>query len=152
MPAAKRWRSTLAAALAAIFVCSLSLRAAPGVAQARAQSAASDTIFVDYVSDFSSLDTTKCYDTQCYPWTHAMYDQLIGYDTQHGSGDNLIPDAAAAMPTITNGGKTYTFKLRHDVRFWNGRVATAADWVYSFERIINPVNQAGAAAFWQAIV
>jgi oligopeptide transport system substrate-binding protein len=152
MPAGKRWRSTLAAALAAVFVCSLSLHAAPGVAQARAHSANSDTIFVDYISDFSSLDTGKCYDTQCYPWAHAMFDQLMQYDTRHGTGDNLIPDAAAAMPTITNGGKTYIFRLRHDVHFWNGRLATSADWIYSFERIINPTTQAGAAAFWQAIV
>jgi oligopeptide transport system substrate-binding protein len=52
------------------------------------------------------------------------------------------------MPTITNGGKTYTFKLRHDVHFWNGKLATAADWVYSFNRIIDPKTQAGGASFW----
>src|SRR5579871_1269616 len=106
MPAWKPWRSILAAVLAALFVCSLSLRAAPGVVQARAHSAGSDTIYVDYISDFSSLDTGKCYDTECYPWVHMMFDQLVQYDERNGSGDNLIPDAAATMPTITNGGKT----------------------------------------------
>ena len=39
-----------------------------------------------------------------------------------------------------------------DVHFWNGRLVTSADWVYSFERIINPATQAGAASFWMNIV
>jgi ABC-type transport system substrate-binding protein len=82
---------------------------------------------------------------------HAMYDQLVTYDTSRGNDDSLIPDAAAAMPKISGDGKTYTFALRHDVRFWNGRVVTSADWKYSFERIINPQTEAGAASFWMNI-
>ena len=107
---------------------------------------------VDYGSDFSTLDSGKCYDGQCYPFMRAMYDRLVDYDTGHAPGTTLIPDAAAAMPAIGNGGLTYTFKLRHDVHFWNGRLVTSADWVYSFERIINPTTQAGAASFWNNIV
>lgn len=144
-------RVMLAAALAVAFVCGLSPRIAPNAVQARTLNAASGTLIVDYTNDFSTLDTGKCYDGQCYPFMRAMYDRLIDYDTAHGSGANLIPDAAAAMPAISNGGKTYTFQLRHDVHFWNGRVVTSADWVYSFERIINPATQAGAASFWMNI-
>ncbi len=152
MSSGKTRRGLFSAALAALVVCGLSLHAAPGVAQARAAHAGGGTLIVDYLADFSSLDTGKCYDTQCYPFTHAMFDQLVGYDTAHGSGLNLIPDAAAAMPTISNGGRTFTFQLRHDVHFWNGRLVTSADWVYSFERVLNPATQAGAASFWQGIV
>ena len=122
MPRRHHRRYMLLVALTAVVVCSLSLRAAPGIAQARSHMANGGTIVVDYINDFSTLDTGKCYDTQCFAWMHAMYDQLVGYDTRHGSGDSFIPDAAAAMPTITNGGKTYTFALRHDVHFWNGRL------------------------------
>jgi len=147
-----KWRSTLTAILGVALVCGVTLQAAPGLAHARAHAAGGKTIVVDYIADFSSLDSARCYDTQCYPFMHAMYDQLVGYDTAHGTGLSLIPDAAAAMPAISNGGKTYTFQLRHDVHFWNGRLVTAADWVYSFQRIIDPKSQAGAAAFWQGIV
>jgi len=147
-----KWQSIFAAVLAATVVCNLTPRSAPPLVQARVAAASGGTLVVDYISDFSSLDTALCYDTQCYPWTHALYDQLVGYDTAHGSGLNLIPDAAAAMPALSNGGKTYTFQLRHDVRFWNGRPVTAADWAYSFQRIIDPKSKAGAAAFWQGIV
>lgn len=118
-----------------------------------AQSAgASSTLIINYLDDLSHLDPGLCYDTGCYPWMHAMYDQLVGYDTNHGTGDTIVPDAAAALPTVTNGGRTYVFKLRNDVHFWNGRLVTSADWVYSFERIINPATQAGAQAFWLDIV
>ena len=148
----RRWQSRLTAVLGAFMVCGLALQAAPRAVQARVHQASGGTIIVDYISDFSSLDSARCYDTQCYPFMHAMYDQLVGYDTAHGTGLNLIPDAAAAMPTLSNGGKTYTFKLRPDVHFWNGRLVTADDWVYSFQRIIDPKTEAGAAAFWQGIV
>jgi ABC-type transport system substrate-binding protein len=135
------------AALATLVVCTVSARVTPRAAQAQTHG----TIVVDYVNDFSTLDTGKCYDTQCYGWMHAMYDQLIGYNTKRGTGDSFIPDAAA-LPTITHGGKTYTFALRHDVHFWNGRLVTSADWVYSFERILDPKTQAQVASFWMNIV
>lgn len=141
------WRAAAAAAL----IAGLSLQVAPHATLARSAHAAT-TLIVDYKTDISHLDTGKCYDTECYPFVHEMYDQLVGYDITHGNGDTLIPDAAAAMPAITNGGKTYTFKLRHDVHFWNGKLATAADWVYSFNRIIDPKTQAGGASFWFNIV
>ncbi len=147
-----RWRRSVTAALAAGLVCMLSLQIAPRGVQAQAHRAGGGTLIIDFIADFSSLDTARCYDTQCYPFMHAMYDQLVGYDTEHGTGLNLIPDAAAAMPRITNGGRTFTFKLRQYVRFWNGRLATADDWVYSFERVLDPKTQAGAASFWQGIV
>ncbi|MGH2345084.1 MAG: ABC transporter substrate-binding protein, partial [Chloroflexota bacterium] len=141
------WRAAAAAAL----IGGLSLQAAPHAASARSAHAGT-TLIVDYKTDISHLDTGKCYDTECYPFVHVMYDQLVGYDITHGNGDTLIPDAAAAMPAVTNGGKTYTFKLRHDVHFWNGKLVTAADWVYSFNRIIDPKTQAGGASFWFNIV
>jgi len=98
------------------------------------------------------LDTGRCYDTECYPFMKVLYDRLLDYDTSKGAGNDLIPEAAVAMPTLSNGGRTYIFKLRNDVHFWNGRLATSADWVYSFERIIDPKTQAGAASFWFGIV
>ncbi len=129
------------------------LVAAPwGLTSARAArsvaSASGATLTITFHDDFSHLDSALCYDTECYAAMKALYDRLVDYDTHHGSGDTIIPDAATALPTITNGGRTYTFKLRQDVRFWNGRPVTSADWVYSFERIINPKTKSGGQSFW----
>lgn len=144
-----KWRHPRRRAVAAVaLIGALTLQAGAHSTQARTAHAGGGTLIIDFTADISHLDTGKCYDTECYPFMHVMYDQLVQYDITHGIGDNIIPDAATAMPTITNGGRTYTFKLRHDVHFWNGMLATAADWVYSFNRIIDPKTQAGAASFW----
>jgi peptide/nickel transport system substrate-binding protein len=49
---------------------------------------------------------------------------------------SFVPDAAAEMPTISDGGMVFTFKLRSDVRFHNGDRMTADDVVYSWERYL----------------
>lgn len=137
----------LASALA--LASSVSLRAASASHPVRSDRAGSGTLILDFQTDVSHLDTGKCYDTECYPLMKVMYDRLVDYK---GTSAEIIPDAASAMPTITNGGKTYTFALRHDVQFWNGHIATSSDWKYSFERILDPATQAGGASFWQNIV
>ncbi len=138
----------LSAVLAVAIIGGLTLRIPGNTAQARPARAAG-TLIVDFQSDFASLDSALCYDNQCYPFMKAMFDRLVDYA---GASENLVVDAAAAMPAIANGGKTYTFTLRRDVHFWNGRLATAPDWAYSFERVINPKTQSGAASFWMNIV
>lgn len=151
MSRSQRWSLTRGLT-ALLLIGAVTFQTTPGLSLPRTAHAAGSTLLVDYVSDISHLDSALCYDTECYPWMHAMYDQLVGYDTSHGTGDALVPDAASAMPTVTNGGKTYVFPLRSDVHFWNGRLVTVADWVYSFERIIDPKTQAGAQSFWLDIV
>jgi oligopeptide transport system substrate-binding protein len=44
------------------------------------------------------------------------------------------PDIAKGMPSVSPDGLTYTFHLRHNVRFWNGDPVTAADFIYSWNR------------------
>ena len=44
----------------------------------------------------------------------------------------------SALPTVGAGGKSYTFHLRHGVRFHHGREMTADDVKYSLERIVTP--------------
>src|SRR4029453_14929880 len=39
---------------------------------------------------------------------------------------------------ITNNGKTYTFKLRPNVKFHNGQTMTADDVNYSTDRVLDP--------------
>ena len=53
--------------------------------------------------------------------------------------DNLkvVPDIAAGPPDISADGLTYTFHLRPEARFSNGDPVTAADFVYSWNRVEN---------------
>src|SRR5438128_8881673 len=57
----------------------------------------------------------------------------------------LKPNAAEAMPEIRDGGRVYVFKLRKGIYFtadpWfkgKKRALTAADYVYSWKRLIDP--------------
>lgn len=49
------------------------------------------------------------------------------------------------VPTPTNGGKTYTFKIREGVKFHNGDVLTAKDIKATFDKIITPPKGVASA-------
>ena len=54
-----------------------------------------------------------------------------------GPGLKIIPDIASRWE-VSGGGLVYTFHLRRGVKFSNGREVTAADFKYSFERLLSP--------------
>jgi oligopeptide transport system substrate-binding protein len=62
-------------------------------------------------------------------------------------GDNLepAPDIAERWE-ISNNGQTYTFYLRQDVKFQDGKLVTAADFKYSWERACAPQTGSLTAA------
>jgi oligopeptide transport system substrate-binding protein len=74
--------------------------------------------------------------------------------TTHGSGDklifsglvaldpkmNLIPDIAESW-TVSADGMTYTFKIRANAKFHDGRAVTAQDFVYAWERAADPATE-----------
>lgn len=144
-------RAAVAAATIALAVTA-SLHAAPGSAQARnAASRYHGTLIVDYQTDISHLDPARCYDGECYSWNHAMFDQLVTFRANSTYDYKIVPDAATAMPRLSNGGKTYTFQLNKNMHFWDGKPVTAPDWKFSFERVINPKTESGAQSFWLGI-
>ena len=65
-----------------------------------------------------------------------LYDGLLEFDP------NLNPVPAIAREwQVSRDGRTYTFQLRDDVRFHNGRRVVAEDFVYSFTRIFEPSRE-----------
>lgn len=60
---------------------------------------------------------------------------------------DVVPDLAAAMPTVSKDGLTYTFKIRSDAKFSDGTPITAQDFVWSFQRVIDPKAQSGASYY-----
>ena len=70
-----------------------------------------------------------------------VYDGLVAYRRVGGpAGSTLVPDLARAIPSPTDGGRTYVFRLRRDVRFSTGRPVRASDVRASVIRLfrINP--------------
>ncbi len=54
------------------------------------------------------------------------------------STTEFVCDLCTEMPRPTNDGKTYTFKIRQDVKFHDGSQLTAKDVAASWQRIVSP--------------
>ena len=74
----------------------------------------------------------------------AIYDTLLTYDYLARPA-KLVPNAAAALPEVADGGKTYTFRIRPGIYFSDDaafkgvkRELTAADYAYSVKRFFDP--------------
>lgn len=63
---------------------------------------------------------------------------------------NVIPGAAESW-TISEDGKTYVFTLREGMQWSDGRPVTAADFEFSFKRILDPVTASRSAAMLYVI-
>ncbi len=68
-----------------------------------------------------------------------FYSVLIRVDPHNPSDtSHLVCDLCTQMPQPTDGGKTWTFKIRTGVKFQNGDPLTAADVAASFNEIAFP--------------
>jgi oligopeptide transport system substrate-binding protein len=126
---------------------------APTIVIASLQAAAGDepkqggVMTLTYKHDISTLDPAIGYDWQNPSMMQALFDGLMDY--RPGTFE-LVPDIAESY-TVSGNGKVYTFKLRHGIKFQNGREVTAADFKYSFERILNPKTQSPAQSYFSVI-
>jgi oligopeptide transport system substrate-binding protein len=104
---------------------------------------AAGTLRLGMLSDFRSLDPAVANDSVSMPIIRMLFQPLLDYD----DGVNLVPLTAEALPTLSKDGKTYTFNLRKDVHFSNGRGVTADDYLYSWRRVMNPKTKSPWAGF-----
>lgn len=58
---------------------------------------------------------------------------------------HIIPELAVSIPTISQGGRTYTFTIRQDARFADGRHCTAQDVAHSLARALSPALSSSVA-------
>jgi oligopeptide transport system substrate-binding protein len=84
-------------------------------------------------SDPPTLDPQMATDAGSASYIVEIFSGLVTIDRDL----NIVPDIAASWD-ISNDGKVYTFHLRDDVLFHNGKQATANDFKWSIERACAP--------------
>ncbi len=105
------------------------------------------SVVVTYKDDVSTLDPAIGYDWQNWSMIKSLFSRLMDY--KPGTTE-LVPDLAESY-AISPDGLTYTFKLRHGVKFHNGREMTADDVAYTFDRTVNPKTQSPGQGFFKSI-
>ena len=112
-----------------------------------APSAAADmkkTLHVAFSTAENGFDPQAVYDSYSYYVCHSIFDPLYAYD-YFARPVRLVPNTAAALPEVSDGGRTFTVKVRPGIYFADDpafkgkkRELTAQDYVYSIKRIFDP--------------
>ncbi|MEV4512203.1 ABC transporter substrate-binding protein [Dactylosporangium sp. NPDC049525] len=88
-------------------------------------------------SDADSWDPVRAYYAWVWNFQKGYYVRTLLTNASKPGEDGLKlePDLAEKLPEITDGGKTYTFKLKAGVKFEDGSPITSKDVKYGIERV-----------------
>jgi oligopeptide transport system substrate-binding protein len=98
-------------------------------------------------ADPESLDPHK---TSTVYEAHILRDLFLGLTTDDAKAE-VIPGAAESW-TISPDGKVYTFKLRAGATWSDGSPVTAHDFVFSWQRVVDPATAAEYAYMLAPVV
>jgi ABC-type transport system substrate-binding protein len=129
-------------AIASSFLLAAAVALAP--VAARAQSSGAKALRVAFPVAENGFDPQAVYDAYSARVCDAIFDALYTYDYLARPA-KLVPNTADGLPQITDGGRTYTLKVRRGIHFapheaFGGkpRELTAEDYVFAFKRILDP--------------
>lgn len=71
-----------------------------------------------------------------------VFEPLLTYEP---GSLRLIPAAARSLPDVSTDGRVYTYRLRSSLTYSDGAPLTAADFVFAWLRLCDPVTSAGFA-------
>lgn len=100
-----------------------------------------DTVLNVAISPPSTLDPMRIQDPGSVLVARQLYEGLTRWDPV----EEKVAPAAAESWRISDGGRTFTFKLRPGMTFHDGSPVTAKDFVYAFDRIALKENASDLA-------
>ncbi|TDM14571.1 peptide ABC transporter substrate-binding protein [Macrococcus bovicus] len=86
------------------------------------------------ISDIPTMDSSLATDMVAFNVMNQTMEGLYVLDDK----DKAIPGVAEGDPEKSKDGKTWTIKLNKDAKWSNGDPVTAQDFVYSWQRTLNP--------------
>ena len=102
---------------------------------------------------FDTIDPASAYREASWQFLSMVYDGLVTYRRIGGAGGGtVVPDLAVAVPVPSDGGTTYTFRVRQGVGYSDGNPVELEDFRSSVERLFKSQTQAGAFVVAEPIV
>src|ERR1700730_10611680 len=132
--------------------CSSSSSSSPGGSPASTGGTSGGTITIASGTPRLSADQGLDFTTQGTELYSVVNTPLLTFKrgVQGVAGTQILPALAQSLPTVSNGGKTYTFQLRSGLHYSNGQAIKASDVTYALERDIKIPWQ--AASFVSAYI
>ena len=130
------WTAAVKASGAALVIAATVQVQAAGTHPVTGEALADNQTFTYRLLDqFPTLDPQLNQETAGF---HVIRDLFEGLLNQDATG-NLVPGVATGY-TATDGNTTYTFTLRENARWSNGDPVTAHDFVYAWQRAVDPAT------------
>jgi peptide/nickel transport system substrate-binding protein len=145
-------RTALATAATLALAASLGATAAASSSSRRGDSTPVDggTLLAGIPDSPDHLDPGLSYTNEGWEIFEATNDGLLTYVRTDNpkTSSTIVPDIAAAMPTVSKDGLTYTFKLRRSVRFSPpvNRAVLPSDFKFTIERLFR-INSGGVGFY-----
>ncbi len=97
--------------------------------------------------EMPTADLSMATDTISFSALNNVYEGLYRLDSENK------PQAAGAaeLATVSDDGLTYTLKLREDAKWSNGDPVTAADYVYGWQRTVDPKTASEYAYLYESV-
>lgn len=135
-----------AAKVTVVAGASLLFLAACGSKSNNSASSSKATANMTTSAELPTMDISKSTDV----WSSNMLNNTNEGFYRIGKDGSITPGIAKATK-ITNGGKTYTFTLRKNAKWSNGDKVTAKDFVYGWQRTVNPKTASQYAYLYSGI-
>lgn len=111
------------------------------------------TLNIELTTDIDYADPSLSYYVPSWEIQYATALKLVNYpDAEGAKGRRLVPEAATSFPTVSNGGKKYTFTIRPGLRLANGQKVTARNFAFAINRAASREMQSQAQPFLADIV
>ncbi|MES2073735.1 MAG: ABC transporter substrate-binding protein [Pseudomonadota bacterium] len=143
----QQFRSQLGKLVLALFACTA------GVTQAANPADPNKVIRQAFEAADDGFDMARTQNHYSGWVSEGIFEALLSYDYL-ASPAKLIPKTVEAMPEISEGGKVFVFKIKPGIYFapddaFKGkkRELTAEDYIYTFKRVLDPVNRSPNASF-----
>jgi peptide/nickel transport system substrate-binding protein len=92
-----------------------------------------DSLIVDTMFVLKTADPPRSYEPTGSLFMNAVYETLVTYE--NGDLSQIVP-GLSELPTVSEDGTVFTFKLREGTTFSDGSPVTAEDVVFSMRRLL----------------